>query len=107
MGREFWIGLGIAIISVAIGLVITIATAVGMITKENTLLWILLAALLFLIGIGIIVWSLCCKKDKREPAISSKQPIRLIPKRKIKRIVHRTEVIDGKTKYTEEIELDP
>lgn len=46
-------------------------------------------------------------RDKGESKSTSKPPIRLIPRRKIKRIVHRTEVVNGKTKYTEEVELDP
>ena len=41
------------------------------------------------------------------PSAICKQPIRLIPKRKVKRIVQRTKVINGKPEYTEEIEIEP
>lgn len=44
---------------------------------------------------------------EQKESVSNRQPIRLIPKRKIKRIIHRTETIDGKTKYIDEVELDP
>ena len=107
MGKDKWVGVSFAIIGFAGGGVLLCLQVVGVITSGNACLWLIFFAILLCVGAGILIWSFCFKKDKREPIGSSKQPFRLIPKRKIKRIVHRTETINGKTKYIEEVELDP
>lgn len=69
--------------------------------------WLIANIIIFCAGLGLLIWSLCFKKKEKIPTTSIKPPIRLIPKRKVRRIIHRTETINGKTKYTEEIEIEP
>jgi hypothetical protein len=103
--KSSWIGIAVTLMSPA-------SESIRQYLEENKMIqlshpvWLIANIVGFLTGIGILVWSLCFKKDKRESISSSKQPFQLIPKRKVKRIVHRTEIINGKTKYTKEIELD-
>jgi hypothetical protein len=104
--KSSWIGIAIAIIAPASEGIRRYLEDNNVIQSSNPA-WLIANITGFLTGIGILVWTLCFKKDKKRLANSVKPPLQLIPKRKVKRVIYRTEVVNGKTKHIKEIELDP
>lgn len=85
----------------------------------SNLLWIIPLGAWILLSLTVIPLKLAGKYKKKyleaekrileleKPTPNRAPPIRLIPQHKVKKVVHRTETVDGKTKYIDEIELIP
>lgn len=63
MDRSFWAGLGIAIFSLAFEGILGVFILIGWITQDNAFWWLIILAIVAVIGISILIWSLLHKKQ--------------------------------------------